>query len=189
MKKIILVAVFVMCHLVSVFGQKIIHDRIENDGRRLIVTDEFVCRNLTDKVVLSCALSYSEFQEISSFNLVANISADHPLEIKEGSRMLIKLFDDSVIELTTFSSSETHRRKVYAGYIITYIHTMDAFFEITKEQLHNIITKGVKKIRIETFPDYYDNVFKKDKLGKQLDKRFQMLEQAISSPKEFDDDF
>ena len=64
---------------------------------------------------------------------------------------------------------------------------MDAFFEITKEQLHNIITKGVKKIRIETYPDYYDNVFKKDKLGKQLDKRLQILEQAISLPKKFDE--
>lgn len=189
MKKIILVVVFVMCHLVSVFGQKIVYDKAKSNGERIIMTDEFVCRNLTDQVVLSCALSYFNLQGMTSINLVTNISADHPLEIKEGSRMLIKLFDDSVIELTTFNNVETQRQKVYAGYIITYIHTMNIFFSITKEQLNNIITKGVKKIRIETYPDYYDNVFNKDKMGKQLDKRLQILEQAISSPKKFDDGF
>ena len=187
--KIILVLLFFIGNLVPAFGQRILYDRIENDGKRIILTDEFICRNLTDKIVLACSLSYFEFQEDSSFNLITNISTDYPLEIKEGSRMLIKLFDDSVIELTTSLNSKSERHKVYAGVIITYIHTMDAHFSITKEQLHNIITKGVKKIRIEIFPYYYDNVFKKDKLGKQLGERLQILEQAISSPKKFDDNF
>lgn len=187
--KIVLVILFIIAHLVPTFGQKIIHDRIESDGKRLITTDEFVCRNLTDKVVLACSLSYFEFKEYSNIHLVTNISADHPLEIKDGSRMLIKLFDDSVIELTSSLDTKTHRQKIYAGAIITYIHTMDVYFYINEEQLNNIITKGVKKIRIETYPEYYDNVFKKDKMGKQLGERLQILEQAISLPKKFDDNF
>lgn len=187
--KILLSVLFVIAHLLPAYGQKIVHDRIQRNGEHLIMTDEFVCRNFTDKIVLSCALSYFEFQDESSLNLVTKLVSNYPIEIKEGSRMLLKLFDDSTIELKTLNNDKKDIPEMNVGIIVSYVYTVNALFDITKEQLYNIITKGVKKIRIETYPDYYDNTFKKDRLGKQLGTRLALLEKAISSPKKFDDNF
>lgn len=187
--KLKLFVLLIIMHILPVSSQKIMHDRISENGERLVMTDEFVCRNFTDKLVLSCALSYFEFKDKSSIDLVTKIVSSHPIEIKEGSRMLLKLFDDTIIELKTMNHDKMDIPELNVGIIVMSVYTVYASFEITRDQLFDIISKGVKKIRIESFPDYYDNTFKKDKFGKQLGTRLPLLDKAISTQNKFHDNF
>lgn len=84
------------------------------------------------------------------------------------SNMLLKLTDNSVIELTS----------VFNDFDIEKSFT-SAYFPISESELQKIFA-GIKKTRIEVlsiskddnsiFTDYQDYEYKKDKMGKQLEK-------------------
>lgn len=84
------------------------------------------------------------------------------------SKLLLKLVDNSVIELTS----------VFNDFDIEKSFT-SAYFPISESELQKIFA-GIKKIRIEVlsiskddnsiFTDYQDYEYKKDKMGKQLEK-------------------
>ena len=104
--------------------------------------------------------------------------------------MLIKLFDDSVIELTTALGDEQMVRKVHNINGLVYSdYTMQPIYDVSEEQLTSIIEKGVKKIRIETSPIVYENEYKKDKIGKVLSDRYSLLKDALKKNPSFSDGF
>lgn len=84
------------------------------------------------------------------------------------SKLLLKLVDNSVIELTS----------VFNDFDIEKSFT-SAYFPISESELQKIFA-GIKKTRIEVlsiskddnsiFTDYQDYEYKKDKMGKQLEK-------------------
>lgn len=84
------------------------------------------------------------------------------------SKLLLKLVDNSVIELTS----------VFNDFDVEKSFT-SAYFPISESELQRLFT-GIKKTRIEVltiskddnsiFTDYQDYEYKKDKMGKQLEK-------------------
>lgn len=188
MKKFLFL-LFALSATLGVNAQKIIGDNTK-DGLRYIGTDAQVCRNFKDKLVLSASLSASVFKGKTTFNFVPNLTYTSPCETPKNGKLLIKLFDDSVIELTTAAGDKQTVRDVHNINGMVYSdYTMRPLYEITEDQLQQIISKGVKKIRIETSPIIYDNEFKKDKIGKALGDRYELLKQALSATHSFSDGF
>lgn len=185
---------FIILALVSVLSiganaQKITWDKTK-DGLRYIGTDSQICRNFKDKVVLSASLSVSKRGDITIFHFVPELTFSTQCSAPKNGKMLIKLFDDSVIELTTALGDEQMVRKVHNINGLVYSdYTMQPIYDVSEEQLTSIIEKGVKEIRIETSPIVYENEYKKDKIGKVLADRYSLLKDALKKNPSFSDGF
>lgn len=166
-------------------AQKIVIDDVQN-GFRSTSTDNTVCRSTTDKMVLSVGLSsiISEEKKDTTLYLDTKISCGKPLEIRKGGLLLLKLSDDSVMELNSVIASIGNTKNLHTVSGYTYSdYSVRPSFKITPSQLNDIISKGVKKVRIETSPEFYDKDFKKDKIGEVLATKKTVLLQTISKPK------
>lgn len=188
MKKIIILSLFSMMYFCT-YAQKIIGDDTK-DGLRYIGTDSQICRNIKDKIVLSASLSVSRRGDITIYHFVPKLTFASQCSAPKNGKMLIKLFDDSVIELTTALGDKQMVRKVHNvnGFVYS-DYTMQPMYDISEEQLTSIIEKGVKKIKIETSPLVYENEFKKDKIGKALADRYTLLQEALKKNPSFSDGF
>lgn len=188
MKKLLFL-LFALSATLGVNAQKIIGDNTK-DGLRYIGTDASVCRNLKDKMVLSASLSASVYNGKTTYHFAPNLTYSSPCETPHNGKMLIKLFDDSIIELTTTSGDKQTVRDVHnINGMIYSDYTMRPLYDVAVEQLQEIICKGIKKIRIETSPIIYDNEFKKDKIGKALGERYELIKNALSTNNSCSDGF
>lgn len=98
------------------------------------------------------------------------------------SKLLLKLSDDTTLEL---SSCYRHFFQPKELSIIPM-----AWFPITEDQLQNVISTGVTKVRIELlslnekeqaiFSDYQDAEYKKDKLGASFKKMLEVLDKEYA---------
>lgn len=187
--------VFLLFALLSVFSvasaQKINYDQTK-DNLRLIATDGVICRNFKDKIVLKAALEATVVESRNEVTLyfAPSLTCATQCEVAKGAKMLIKLFDDSVFEFTATIGSKQMVRDVHNvnGFVFS-DYTCRPSFRMSKNELEQIISKGVKKIRIEMTPENYESEFKKDKIGKALGERLPLLEKTISTKKSFSDGF
>lgn len=189
MRKLFTILFLAACS--QVFAQKVIIDTVEK-GFRSTGTKETIVRGFTDKLVLSVSLQslISEERKDTIIVLGTKITGGMPLEIQKGGRMLLRLFDDSVIELKASDACNGSVRDIIKiGNSVSHTYSITPIFDVTSSQLNSIIEKGVKKVRIEISPDFYEKEFKKDKIGKTLIEHRKNLLEAISKPKSFDRDF
>ena len=112
-----------------------------------------------------------------------------PITVPKGGKLLIKLMDDSIIELSTIMEYAGTVRDVHNinGYVYS-DYTIFPSFPLSTEQIDQI-SKGVKKIRLETTLDVVDKEFKKDKIGQIISVEYDLIKSALSQKKSFSDDF
>lgn len=83
--------------------------------------------------------------------------------------------DDSVISLDGYMLGATNKSDgaVVIGYTAIAInhYVTEAKFPISKEQAESL-SKGVKKLRLNTSPNYHEKEWSKDKIGKKLYKKY-----------------
>ena len=105
----------------------------------------------------------------------------------ESPKMLIKLMNDSIINLDGKIMSTSHKNEggvVVANIVVeSDFIVSDAKFPITPEQIKQI-GLGVKKLRLNTSPNYHEKEWKKDKIGKKLYEEY-----LNCSPNSFEDQF
>ncbi|MCD8305492.1 MAG: hypothetical protein LUC49_02365 [Prevotella sp.] len=193
MKKILLTFVlsFISCLALPVMAQKIILDEVDSKlNMRTTLTDAIICRSFTDRLVLRVSLESIIEEGDTTLLLGMSINGGNPMRVEKGGRLLIRLGDDSVLELEASSEEKDNIGQVSTsgGTIIKqyYVHPS---YPIEKEQLFDMMNYGVKKVRLEMTPDYYDKEFPKDKIGAAVTKLYSVLWGAISVPKSFDADF
>lgn len=98
MKKNVLIILMVYTSLVS-FGQNILLDKMYGDSLRILTTSEVICRNFTDRMVLSVSLSKSMLNDGDSFYMIhLNVNQMSSCYIPENGRVLFKLDNDSILE-------------------------------------------------------------------------------------------
>lgn len=121
------------------------------------------------------------------YDLSIKAVQQNPITIPEGSELLIKLIDDSVIKLKTKIeySDKIGEVKNIGGYVFTQ-YTVIPSYAITPEQI-DLISKGVKKIRIKNLLEPIDKEFKKDKIGKVITKEYKIIQDALSNKSSNDD--
>lgn len=101
--------------------------------------------------------------------LFAGINRKYAFAFPAHSKMLLKLEDDSIIELTAIYNKNITNPSEEKNF--------EAYFPVSNDQLNQIFS-GIKKLRVEIMvldkdtetivKDYKDVDFKKDKMGKQI---------------------
>jgi hypothetical protein len=101
---------------------------------------------------------------------------DYDNKFVDTPKFLIKLFDDTVMELqgTNLSSStDDNGAVIVSGVVIPFdLNVCNLKFPITLEQIESL-KKGVKKVRLNTSPKYREKEWHKDKIGKAIYKEYE----------------
>lgn len=103
--------------------------------------------------------------------------------IPKGGTILLKLSDDSVIELqNVLETNDTIDRigKYYAAYKMTQ-HLNQAKVTITPEQIQAISEKGIIKIRTELENEYFDLNYRKPKFKNILRQQYDLIEATLAT--------
>lgn len=109
------------------------------------------------------------------------------LKMSDSPKLLLRLMDDSVLSLDGYMLGSTNKSEgaVMIGYTAVAInhYVTEAKFPITKEQAESL-SKGVKKLRLNTSPKFHEKEWRKDKVGKKLYEKYKE-----SSSNSFEDGF
>ena len=109
------------------------------------------------------------------------------LKMSDSPKLLLRLMDDSVMSLDGYMLGSTNKSEgaVMIGYTAVAINhfVTEAKFPISKEQVENL-SKGVKKLRLNTSPKFHEKEWRKDKIGKKLYQKY-----IDSSSNSFEDGF
>ncbi len=180
MKKLALfLSIIAALHGSSAFSQEIEYDKTQN-GERSIMCKYENLRSMKDKTVFSVALQVEEnSKEELSYFLSLKTTSNTPITVPEGGILLLKLEDDSIIELKTLMKYAGTVRDVHNinGYVFS-DYTIFPSFPINEVQISKL-SKGVKKIRIETIDGYRDKDFKKDKIGIAIKGQYDLLQNQL----------
>lgn len=171
---------------VSASAQKIVDDRVTDNGLRLISCESKPFRSMTDKVVLSLGMSASIMEDDVNYFLDATLASNLPISAPAGARMLIKTTSGDVITLTEFANktlSDNIGNVENVGGIIVKTFTINCTYRLTPEQIQQILS-GITKIRIELNGDSnYEKEWKKDKISGFLSKEYKLLTEAVATDK------
>lgn len=171
---------------VSASAQKIVDDRVTDSGLRLISCESKPFRSMSDKVVLSLAMSASVKDGSVQYFLDATLSSSEPISAPAGARMLIKTSNGDVVTLTEFANktlSDNIGDVKNVGGIIVKTFTINAAYQLSVEQIEQILS-GITKIRIELNGDAnYEKEWKKDKISGFLAKEYKLLTEAVATDK------
>lgn len=189
MKKLLL---FVFTSLSSLFSfsQTIEIDKVDEKGDRYISGSLEPIRSFTDKHYFFVSLDafQAKGDEEASYSIILRTNSTSPISVPKGGRLLIRLQDDSVMELKTLIEYTDKVGEVITGAIVHTNYSVSPSFIVTPEQI-DAISKGVKKIRLETSLDPIDKEFKKDKMGRVIKEEYALIQKALQKDKSFSDGF
>lgn len=185
MKNILIIICF-LCGINS-FAQEIEYDKSANGERSIMCKYESI-RSMKDKTAFSVALSAEKNKEnITSYFLSLKTTSGTPITVQEGGKLLIKLKDDTVIELKTLMEYAGTVRDVHnVNGFVFHDYTIFPAFPINETQIKQI-SGGVKKIRLETIDGNKDKEFKKDKIGSIIESQYSLLQNTINKERANDD--
>ena len=118
-----------------------------------------------------CQMKYSVIKQDTTYYIVATVSSDRLMFIKEPV-MLIKNYDGKVVKLEgDIISNGSESAGILVSNVMIPVTEINstAQFKITPEQFE-IIKNGIAKVRLSTIPIQHERTFKKDKIGKKLYK-------------------
>ena len=193
MRKVIYFLTFLII-AASASAQKIVDDRTTDNGARLISCESKPFRSMTDKVVLSLAMSASVKGYDANYFLDATLSSSSPISAPARARMLIKTSNGDMITLTEFSNktlSDNIGDVKNVGGVVVKTFTIHCAYQLTEDQIHQLLS-GITKIRIELNGDAnYEKEWKKDKISDFLSKEYKLLTEAVATDKKggFSDNF
>ena len=89
--------------------------------------------------------------------------------MSDNPKLLLRLMDDSVMSLDGYMLGSTNKSEgaVMIGNTAVAInhYVTEAKFPISKEQVESL-SKGIKKLRLNTSPKFHEKEWRKDKIGK-----------------------
>lgn len=169
---------------------KILSDDVNSDGLRHITTSERTTMSSSeDKAfIVSLRAFESESDGVRYCLEWKYVRSGVEPNIKEGSPVLLKLGNDSILNLninnvyTPFpyiSAVYYSTIKIYTTYFHTYIREEDL----------KLLEKGLKKIRTEIDNAPFDVVLKKDNISQFLLEEYNLIKEQMKEKKTFYDDF
>lgn len=170
----------------SASAQKIVDDRATDSGLRLISCESKPFRSMSDKVILSMAMSATVNEGAVQYFLNATLASSEPISAPAGARMLIKTTNGDIITLNEFANktlSDNIGDVKNVGGIIIKTFTINATYPLTSEQIQQLLS-GIVKIRVELNGDTnYEKEWKKDKISGFLSKEYNLLTEAVATDK------
>lgn len=185
MKKILFILVaLMMCG--NLFSQNIIAHEKDTNGNIFIASNYFIARDFTDRVVwefnANLYVSKDPVYDTMKFDFEIGVffhTLGTKIPVKEDGIMLIKLMDNSVIELNCITkSNKVTGVKINSfsfGYS-TYVSSNNTYsnwacYSISYNDLQRLKV-GVKKIRVQTDNGFIEKEYSKDRCGVMLFNSF-----------------
>lgn len=150
-------------------------------------------------IAFSCLYSKAQVNYGGSNNVKIDLSTENDstfltlmltserLKMTDSPKLLLRLMDDGVISLDGYMLGSTSKSggAVMIGYVAVAInyYITEAKFPLSREQAESL-SKGVKKLRLNTSPKFHEMKWRKDKIGKKLYKKYKE-----SSSNSFEDGF
>lgn len=167
MNRIFFLIILLVYSFVNSNAQKIYVDRIENDGRRQIMT---VTKNFSingaeyyiGMKVFETSYSKDWLLLISSFYYIPN-----------SSEILLKLGNDEIIYLPV--NNVNVGKVAEADYY-------SSVYELSKTNMDKIDSYGITKIRISNGVEFRDKTYKNNSLGKFLTKCRKNIKNRLEEP-------
>lgn len=188
-----IIAFILIIFPVFCFSQRIYLDEMKSDSIRYVESERICYRKFTDTHIWNYGIqSYTNIKtNKTQFFLVININSSYKISYKDDGKMLIKTFNNEMIELTNILS---YFDKVTLGYtyikpIIGNIGTLHeniiakniALFYISEDDLIKL-KNGIAKVRVELKnSNYLDYIYKKDKIGEKLYNSYINIQQTLSN--------
>ena len=158
-------------------------DKTEADGARFIASESVNCRNgMTDRHPMFFAVTRFSMDDRVEWSLNIDFNDVRPFKIPTGGGFLIKLSDNSIIELkqTLPTDKTTDIVGKYNDMARIRTYTMHGSYAITEEQIVQIAEKGVIKIRVERETDTFDVNYKKNKVGDAVASAYEAIKVAAA---------
>lgn len=194
MKKMLLVLLTTLMTM-SVTAQKIVYDKVEDNGLRLISCESETFKSFSDKTILSLAMSAAVKEGSVDYFIDVTLKSSEPISAPANARMLIKTQNGTVLSLEGLSNqtvADNIGEVKSVGGIIVKTFTILLSYKVTEDDINTLNAEGVAKIRIELDGDKpYEKSWKKDKIGSFIGKEFDILKEAVTIDKRgsFEDDF
>lgn len=194
MRKFVFMAVM-FASFFAASAQKVTLSKIDNSF--VLSTEEIICRSFTDRMVLSVSLTAIKEGEETIYMVNNRVTTLAPSKLPDDATVLYRTFDDEVLKFKSITESKnsstqtfylgsgtkevsvsaykvgnTWRAKTYTNEMNT--QTITSSFLVSEEELIKLMS-GVKKIRIELYPDQYEKDFKKDKIGQALKSQYEKI--------------
>lgn len=121
-----------------------------------------------------CSVRYYVGSENNTFYIYVSVQSDR-LVFPADPSMKVRTFDGDVLDIPGENiSQQTSTGGVVIGNTIVPYTALNALarFAVTEQQFE-LLSHGVKKVRLNTVPLYHEKEFKKDKIGAPLYKMYQ----------------
>lgn len=179
----------------STFAQKLLSNKVEQDGTRYIICSDEPCRNMSDKIVLSVSLGAMVVEDHSDYLLSVQFSTaakpSETLSIPDNADLLIKTADDAVLQLKCNAGDTDELGEVQniAGMVMN-MKIVNTSAKVTEDDIAHLLT-GITKVRCTLTSDkldnpYYEGSFKKAKLAKFLKAEKEIVDQVLATSKSGD---
>lgn len=184
MKKYLFVLGLLIASILNANAVKIESDVINSDGTRTIFVTPFnIYTGMTNAAAAQISVMEVDFNGNRIPNYFIKLFLNEGIfEVKKGSKLLIKLESDEVIELEAFYDVEKDIRMIRSG-------SVEPSYGISKENLLKLSTGKAVKIRIETEAGIKDRQIKGNKLSKGVLESTTLINKALKDKKDIYSDF
>lgn len=191
MKKSFLILLSLIMTSTFAFGQKIVMDKTDANGFRVVSTDNKTCRDMKDKVVFSYGIDaiVDTKRDSTLYELFLKLGCNKGDKVSKGGKVLIKTHKGNVIEATVDADNFARGRVENVNGLVLTLWEMYVHIPLSHTQLQELATDGVQKIRIEGFPDNFEKEYSKDKTSKAIAERLALVDKTLSKKKSFSDGF
>ena len=167
---------------------KIVSDKVNSDGFRHILGAERATSVEYNTHYLLVSLGAYDTGSEHRYFLMWRYNWDVEPTIKEGSPVLLKLGDNSRIELTIDNVYVPLPDIMVVYHTTIKIYKASFWTEISAEDIENL-AKGLTKIRVEINSAPFDVMLKKDNISQFLIEEYNLIKEQLKKKKSFYDDF
>lgn len=184
MKKILFSLLFLSISILNVKAVKIESDVVNSDGTRTIFATPFnIYTGMTNAAAAQVSVMEVDFngERIPNYFIKLFLN-EGDFEIKKGSKLLIKLENNEVIELEAFYDIVKDLKMLRSG-------SVEPSYNISKADLSKLSTGKAVKIRIETEAGVIDRQIKGNKFSKGALESATIITKALKDKKDIYSDF
>lgn len=175
MKKFLFLLLTAMTAATYSFGQKIVRNEVDGKSR-FVATDLQACGDSTTTGFFNYGVSCLANGNRYIYELVARINSDRGVKLSQNDDVLIRTFKDNVILASLSINSEASP----VDDKIPPISEVYAFISFSShDQIKQVVTEGIKKIRIASNTGYLQREYRYDTTSKPLSACLDLVDTAV----------
>lgn len=188
MRKLLFVMLCAMFSI-EICAQEKIKETVDSRGLKSCFGTEFVARDTKDRVVFRYNMcGFQNADEGYDIFLCIRATSLASYTVKENSSLLIKNKDGEIVELNTPTGGDASIPDIHTGVTVYSDYSTPVMYPVTNDDMVKI-SKGILKIKQETFTGAHEKEYKKDKAGERLFEQYKLIVDALGKKSSFSDGF